>query len=257
MNNEARHYTGNALLDGLPEAEHTQLLERAQKIDLRQKEDVRHLEGPSHVLFPTTSVLASGLVSHEGVQIGIDIIGRQGLVGVPTLLGLDANPTTLTTVVAGECWRIGAAECQAAMVPGTRFADVSRAFLAYSWRHASQTSLCNLLHTVEQRMCRWLLMIHEQAGADDFPLTHDSLAQMLGVHRQTVTVAAGELQSEQILSSRRGRMGILDRRRLEERACECYRVIRQFFDQVVRGQDTAPPPANFDNAPSWMVEVGR
>jgi CRP-like cAMP-binding protein len=254
MNNDIRHQTGNALLDGLPEAELSRLLERAQRLDLRQKEDVKHLEGPSHVLFPTTSVLASGLVSQDGVQIGIDIIGREGLVGVPTLLGLDEDPTTLTTVVAGECWRVGAAECQAAMAPGTRFADVTRAFLAYSWRNANQTSLCNLLHTVEQRMCRWLLMIHEQAGADDFPLTHDSLAQMLGVHRQTVTVAAGELQSQQILSSRRGRMGILDRRRLEERSCECYRVIRHFFDHVVRGQDATAPPA-FENAPTLMVGV--
>jgi CRP-like cAMP-binding protein len=239
MINDVPHQTGNALLDSLPESEQSTLLGRAQRLDLRQKEDIRHLEGPSHVLFPTTSVLASGLVSQDGVQIGIDTVGREGLVGVPTLLGLNSNPTTLTTVVAGECWRVGAAECQAAMAPGTRFADVSRAFLAFSWRHANQTSLCNLLHTVEQRMCRWLLMIHEQAGTDDFPLTHDSLAQMLGVHRQTVTVAAGELQSEQILSSRRGRMGIVDRQRLEERSCECYRVMRQFFDEVVRGQEHA------------------
>jgi CRP-like cAMP-binding protein len=253
MNNHAPRQTGNELLDRLPESEQAALLVRAQRLDLRQKEDVKHLEGPSHVLFPTTSVLASGLVSQDGVQIGLDIVGREGLVGIPTLLGLAANPTTLTTVVAGECWRVGADECHAAMAPGTRFAEVARAFLAFSWRHANQTSLCNLLHTVEQRMCRWLLMIHEQAGADDFPLTHDALAQMLGVHRQTVTVAAGELQGEQILSSRRGRMGVVDRHRLEERSCECYRVMRDFFDEVVRGQEHSA--LAFQGAPSSMASV--
>ena len=254
MNSEGLRHCGNALLDGLPESELARLLAHAQRLDLRQREDVKHLEGPSHILFPTTSVLASGLVSQDGVQIGIDIVGREGLVGVPTLLGLDANPMKLTTVVAGECWRVGAAECQAAMASGTRFNEVVRSFLAFAWRHANQTSLCNLLHTVEQRMCRWLLMIHEQAGTDEFPLTHDALAQMLGVHRQTVTVAAGELQGEQILGSRRGQMRILDRDRLEQHACECYRVMRQFFDEVVRGHEPASSSApGFRSAASMVT----
>jgi CRP-like cAMP-binding protein len=106
-------------------------------------------------------------------------------------------------------------------------------YAAFTLRITSQAIACNALHTVEARACRWLLMIHDQAGCDEFPMTHEFLAFMLGVRRQTVTVVAGALQAAGLIGSRRGVIIIRDRARLEEASCECYAAIRGYYERFV------------------------
>ena len=109
-----------------------------------------------------------------------------------------------------------------------------RRYTAYSLRYANQTIACNLLHSVEQRVCRWLLMCHDRVGKDEFTLTHEFLAEMLGVRRQTVTTIAGMLQTASTITYRRGVVRILNRKKLEAASCECYEVTRAFYDRIMQ-----------------------
>jgi CRP-like cAMP-binding protein len=111
--------------------------------------------------------------------------------------------------------------------------DVVQRYTQAMINQISQSVACNTLHSAEQRMCRWLLICQDRVGADEFPLTQEFLAQMLGVRRPTVTVVAGILQKAGLISYHRGRIRILDRKRLEESSCSCYRVVKEEFDRLV------------------------
>ena len=113
------------------------------------------------------------------------------------------------------------------------FNRLMQRYTAYSLRYTSQTVACNALHSLEQRTCRWLLMTHDGIGRDDFTLTHEFLAEMLGVRRQSVSLAAGALQRSGLVTYRRGRIRIINRRGLEATACECYEVLRSLYEHIV------------------------
>jgi CRP-like cAMP-binding protein len=135
--------------------------------------------------------------------------------------------------VAGECIRVARADL-------LREIERSRAVQALVNRYTQaylnqvvQSTACNHLHSVKERTCRWLLMTHDRVGANRFPLTHEFLAQMLGVRRPTVTIVAGLLQAQGLIQYARGVVTIVDRRGLEEGSCECYGVVRQQFERLV------------------------
>jgi CRP-like cAMP-binding protein len=121
-----------------------------------------------------------------------------------------------------------------ALKPGGTLDRLVRRFTAYSLRYANQTVACNLLHSVEQRMCRWLLMCRDRVEKEEFVLTHEFLAEMLGVRRQTVTVAAGTLQTAGVITYHRGLIRILNRQKLETASCECYGVTKAFYDRIMQ-----------------------
>src|SRR4029077_1948673 len=120
-----------------------------------------------------------------------------------------------------------------ALKQGGTLDKVVRRYTAYSLRYANQTVACNLLHSVKQRMCRWLLMCRDRVEKEEFVLTHEFLAEMLGVRRQTVTVIAGTLQKAGLISYRRGVIRILDPKRLEAASCECYGVIKAYYNRIM------------------------
>jgi CRP-like cAMP-binding protein len=119
------------------------------------------------------------------------------------------------------------------MKPGGTLDKLVRRFTAYSLRYANQTVACNLLHSAEQRICRWLLMCRDRVETEEFTLTHEFLAEMLGVRRQTVTVIAGRLQTASVITYHRGVIRILNRKRLADASCECYGVIKAFYDRIM------------------------
>ena len=120
------------------------------------------------------------------------------------------------------------------MKPGGTLDKLVRRYSAFSLRYASQTVACNLLHSVEQRMCRWLLMCRDRVETEEFTLTHEFLAEMLGVRRQTVTVIAGKLQAAGLITYHRGVVRILHPKRMEEASCECYGVTKAFYDRIMQ-----------------------
>jgi len=168
----------------------------------------------------------------DGGTVEVGTIGNEGFVGAPVFLGADKSPTTAFCQVPGDALRM-ADDFRKEVRRGGPFHDLVRRSTQAMVNQISQTVACNHLHSVQERMCRWLLMTHDRAGGDEFFLTQEFLAQMLGVRRPSVTVVAGILQHAGLIRYRRGRMAVLDRKGLEEGACECYGVVRREFDRLL------------------------
>jgi CRP-like cAMP-binding protein len=135
--------------------------------------------------------------------------------------------------VPGEALRMRTDHFRAEIINGGPLPELIRRYTQAMVNQISQSVACNHLHSVQERMCRWLLMTHDRVGADEFPLTQEFLAQMLGVRRPSVTVVAGILQQAGLIRYRRGRIAILDRAGLEAASCECYGVVRREFDRLL------------------------
>jgi CRP-like cAMP-binding protein len=170
----------------------------------------------------------------NGQEVEAGTIGNEGMVGLSVAHGLDFSPTKAISQISGEGLRVPAPAFLKAMKSGGTLEWLLMRYTAYSLRYANQTIACNLLHSVEQRMCRWLLMCHDRVAKDEFALTHEFLAEMLGVRRQTVTAIAGMLQTSSIISYRRGRLRILNRKKLEITSCECYEVTKGFYHRIMQ-----------------------
>jgi len=156
------------------------------------------------------------------------------MIGLSVVLGLDFNPVTAISQVSGKGLRMAASAFLRALEPGGAMDRLLRRFVAFSLRYAHQTIICNAQHSVEERMCRWLLMTQDRVGQEKFVLTQEFLAEMLAVRRQTVTVYAGTLQTAGFITYRRGTMRILNRKALEEASCECYEITKSFYDRIMR-----------------------
>lgn len=227
--------TGNHLLDRLPKGESHRVLESMETISLPLGREVVQQDGPlSHVLFPTRGIVSLVVLMEDGRVAEASTVGREGIVGVSAMLSQDSSPATATSQLAGEALSLPVQGFLEEMARGGTFDRLVRGYAAYTLRYANQTVGCNLLHSLEERMCRWLLMIHDRNGSDEFPFTHELLAEMLGVRRQTVTVLAGELQNQGLIQYRRGVVRILDREGLEAGSCECYSVIKDAYVRLVQ-----------------------
>jgi CRP-like cAMP-binding protein len=227
--------TGNRLLDRLPEPEFNRLLPSWETISLPHGSEVCRQDGPmSHVYFPTSGMCSVVAVTDEGKVVEAATVGNEGMIGIPVLLGLDFSPSTAISQVSGKGLRMSATDFLQRMEAGGSLDRLLRRFIAFSLRYAYQTVMCNAQHSVEERMCRWLLMTQDRVGQEEFELTQEFLAEMLAVRRQTVTVFAGTLQTAGFISYRRGAMRILNREGLEAASCECYEITRSLYDRIVK-----------------------
>lgn len=227
--------TGNNLLDRLPKGEVERLSASLETVSMPLGSELVHQDSLlSHVLFPTSGMVSLVVLMEDGRIAEASTIGREGMVGINAILAPDSNPATATSQVAGQALRIPVTNFLEEMARSGDFDRLVRRYAAYTLRYANQTVACNLLHSVEERMCRWLLMTHDRAGTDEFPLTHELISEMLGVRRQTVTVIAGELQARGLIQYRRGVLRILDREGLEAGSCECYSALKDAYDRIVQ-----------------------
>jgi CRP-like cAMP-binding protein len=163
----------------------------------------------------------------------VGIVGREGLVGLPVVLGADRTSIEALVQMQGTALRVGAAELRAAF---ERSATLRSLLLRYAQAfHAqvAQTAACNGRHPVDVRLARWLLIMHDRAGDDEFPMTHEFASLMLGTGRPGVSVAAAVLQKAGVIAYTHGRMGVLDRAGLEAAACECYGTVREQFEYLL------------------------
>ncbi|MGI4830612.1 MAG: Crp/Fnr family transcriptional regulator [Janthinobacterium lividum] len=188
-----------------------------------------------NVYFPIGAVISEVAVMENGTSIEVATTGREGMVGLPAFLGANSTVFSAFVQVPGEALRMSVADLRAETADG---GPLSRILLRFANAHlvqVGQGAACNQLHSVRQRCARWLLMTHDRVGRDEFALTHEFMCQMLGVRRATVTEIAGALQHEGIIRNHRGRFTIVDRSALETVTCECYWVIRQEFQQMMKG----------------------
>ena len=182
-----------------------------------------------HVYFPTTSVVSLLSLMQDGASDEIAIVGNEGIVGVPLFLCAETSPHRVVVRSTGYAFRLKA---QLLMEEFNRSGAMQTRLLRYTQAlltQISQTIVCNRHHSIHQQFCRWLLSSIDRSPSNELRLTHESIAGMLGVRRETITKEAGELQAAGLIENGRGRIVVIDREALEARACECYRGTNREF----------------------------
>jgi CRP-like cAMP-binding protein len=232
--NVRSHGSGNHLIDRLPEKEALRLAACAQRVALPRGTILYRQNGPiAHVYFPTNGCCCHLVPLDRGRIVEASTIGKEGMVGIHRALGLEFSPCTVVSVVPCEALRLPA-RCFVEFLESDGTLDgLIRKYAAYCLSVASLTIACSAVHSIEQRVCRRLLMAHDRVGEDTFSLTQELLAQMLGVRRQSVTLAASALQAAQLIEYRRGTIKVLNRRGLEASGCECYKIAKAAYDSIV------------------------
>lgn len=226
--------TGNRLLDRLPDDEFGPLEPQLQRVTLAIKQVVQQFEAEIvHIYFPAAALVSLLTVLREDDPVEAATVGSEGIVNVTAALGVELAQHRAICQMPGDSYRLPAHRFREAIARGAGLKRLVDRYIVYSLRRSNQAIACNLLHNVNARACRWLLVIHDQAGQDQFPMTQEFLAFMLGVRRQTVTVVAGTLQNAGLISYHRGTITVRNRPQLEEAACECYAEIREYYDHIV------------------------
>lgn len=232
---EVQHWSANRLLATLPPDEYERVSSQLTWRPLRIRQILhKHGDALAEIYFPGRSVCSITTTMEDGGAVEVATVGREGFVGIAAVFG--TNP-----VASGDAIVQIAAEPAAVMGIDAFRRELERrgAFFDRVTKYAQafvdvlmQSVACNGLHSAERRCCRWLLTTHDRIGQDEFPLTHEFLAVMLGVRRPTVTLVLSELARAGIVSHVRGHVRIVDRRGLESAACECYRNVRAIFDRL-------------------------
>lgn len=224
----------NHILAALPPGEYRRIASKLEPIHFRERQPLNEPHKPiSHVFFPRTGVASIVTRMSEGGTIEIATIGNEGLVGLSAYLA-DGHPSTEVFVqIPGEAVRMTSAAFRQELRAGTALRDVIRRYTQALMTQIGQSAACNRVHGIAQRCARWLLMTHDRVPGDEFSLTQEFLAEMLGVRRASVTDAAGKLRRRGLIDYRRGRVHILDRKGLEKTACECYELIRSEHEHLV------------------------
>ena len=186
-----------------------------------------------HFYFPTSGVLSALVQLQEGETAETLIIGSEGMVGLSVWLGLSTSLEHILQQAPGEILRIPARVFCKRIIGSRRTERLLKRFTAYSLRFGAQSAVCNSHHDVRQRACRWLLDMADRSNSDALNLTQSLLAHMLGVRRQSVSDLYAKLQRSELIRYGRSEIQILDRKRLEGLACECYREMRHLYEQLV------------------------
>ncbi|MDB5311439.1 MAG: cyclic nucleotide-binding protein [Gemmataceae bacterium] len=223
--------TGNHLLDRLPDSELGKLLVDAQLVSFAAREEVDGIGRDGHpVYFPTSGVFSLLLPMKDGNSVEVAVVDSEGMLGIPIVLGMHADPLRAVAQTDGDCARIPADRFLSVLRGGGVLDSLFRRFLAVSWQTANQTIACNLRHTVKERTCRWMLAVHDRSKTDEFVVTQEILSGMVGSSRQKVSMVAGELQAAGYISYQRGRVRVINRPGLESVSCECYQTLRQAYE---------------------------
>ena len=186
-----------------------------------------------HAYFPTNAIVSLLYVLEDGASAEIAVVGREGLVGVTLFMGGETTPSRAVVQSAGQGFRLRADHLLEAF---HRCREVSRLLLRYTQAlitQTAQTAVCNRHHSLDQQLCRWLLLSQDRLAGHELMMTQELIANMLGVRREGVTEAAGHLQQAGLIRYHRGRITILDRPGLERRTCECYAVVRAEYDRLL------------------------
>jgi CRP-like cAMP-binding protein len=224
----------SSLLTNLSHAERQRLNPCLEPVTLELRQPLLAVGEPiQHVWFPHDAVTSTVVDTPEGTTIEVGLMGFEGMVGLSLLLGVESSNTTVIVQIPGSGTRMRADHFRSCVVQVggelyERLLRYTNAFMAM----VAQTAACNSLHSIDERMARWLLMIHDRVQRDEFPLTHEFLAFMLGVRRPSISIAAGALQHNGFIRYNRGLLTITDRSGLEQTVCVCYRIVRALMEGV-------------------------
>jgi CRP-like cAMP-binding protein len=216
----------NRILQGLTPSDRSRLIGAVQPVAFTLGDVVCEAGKPlDYIYFPTTAVVSSLYTTEDGATTEMFLVGNDGVVGVSSFLGGGITPNQDVVVVAGEALRMKASALRDEFRLGGALQALLLRYTQALITQISQTAVCNRLHAVEQRLCRWLLMCRDRVERDELEMTQEFISNMLGGRRETVTVAAGRLQDAGLIRYSRGHITIVDRRGLEAIVCECYLVV--------------------------------
>ncbi|AKU12126.1 cAMP-binding protein [Azoarcus sp. CIB] len=229
----------NHLLAALPADDYARLAPQLELIPLALG-DVLYESGIQmyHVYFPTDSIVSLLYVMEDGATVEIAMVGNEGVVGISLFMGGETTPSRAVVQSAGHAYRLTsqALKDEFDRVGGRRSGALHNLLLRYAQAlltQMAQTAVCNRHHSLDQQLCRWLLLSLDRLLVNELIMTQELIANMLGVRREGVTEAAGKLQKAGVIEYRRGHITILDRPGLEARACECYAVVKREFDRLL------------------------
>ena len=225
----------NHLIELLPRRDRHHLLSVCEPFELVIADVLCERGTPTrHVYFPTDGFisLVTPIENHPGLEVGM--VGREGMLGFQLTLGVAVEPLRALVQGPGHAWRVGAAAFRRELAGSTALRRVLDRYLFVLMAQLAASAACLRFHLVGPRLARWLLMSHDRAHADQFVVTHEFLALMLGVRRVGITLAAGALQRAGLIEYRRGNLTVLDRPGLEAAACTCYAVDRKVYDEQIR-----------------------
>ena len=224
----------NYLLDALPVGDYARLAQHLEVVAMPLGE-VLYEPGARlrHVYFPTTSIVSLLYVMEDGASAEIAVVGNEGMLGISLFMGGETTPSRAVVQSAGFGVRLKAHLLKEEFA---RFGPMMHLLLRYTQAlitQMAQTAVCNRHHSVDQQLCRWLLLSLDRLSTNELSMTQELIANMLGVRREGVTEAAGKLQDAGLIRYHRGRITVLDRPGLEARSCECYQVVKTEFDRLL------------------------
>jgi len=224
----------NRLLASLPEADWQRLRPLLEPIAMPQGQ-VLYESGAilTHAHFPTSAIVSLLYETESGASAGIAVIGNEGIVGVPVFMGGGSTPSRAVVQSAGAGFRMPGAAIREEFSRSGPLMQILLRFTQALIAQMAQTAVCNRHHSVDQQLCRWLLLSLDRLAGDELVVTQDLIAHMLGVRREGVTEAALSLQRAELISYRRGHIKVLDRPGLESRSCECYAVVKAEYDRLL------------------------
>jgi CRP-like cAMP-binding protein len=226
----------NRLLAALPGADYQALLPHLEAVAMPLGLAVYESGGPQgFVIFPTDSIVSLLYVLEDGASTEIAVTGNEGVVGISLFMGGETTPSRAVVQSAGQGYRVRAAVVKRQFESRGELQHLLLRFTQALITQMTQTAVCNRHHTVDQQLCRWLLLMLDRLPADELRMTQELIANMLGVRREGVTEAAGKLQAEGLIEYTRGLIRVLDRPRLESRVCECYAVVKREYDRLLPG----------------------
>ena len=224
----------NLLLNALPSADFERIATHLEPIPMKLGE-VLYESGDKlrHVYFPTTCIMSLLYVMEDGDSAEIAVVGNEGILGISLFMGGDTTPSRAVVQSAGHAYRLRSELLKSEF---ERFGPTMHLLLRYTQAlitQMSQTAVCNRHHSVDQQLCRWLLLSLDRLQSNELSMTQELIANMLGVRREGVTEAAGKLQDAGLIRYTRGRITVLDRPGIEARSCECYQVVKTEFDRLL------------------------
>ena len=223
----------NLLLAALPPAELQRLLPLLQDVSFSLGQTLYgSCEELKHIYFPTTAVITLLYTMEDGSTAEMGLVGNDGAVGIALFLGGEATPNRAVAQIAGRAYQMSASALREEFARGGPLQLVLLRYTQALITQISQTAVCNRLHSVEQRLCRWLLLSHDRVKSDELLMTQELIASMLGMRREGVTVAAARLKDAGLIDYTRGRIQILNRAGLEATVCECYRIVKDELDRL-------------------------
>ena len=205
---------------------------------------LEHVRLPNHLVlheaggkmefayFPNRGLISLVVVMKDGRTAEAGIVGNEGFTGTLAAVGLSRSPLQAVVQITGDGFRVEVGALQNTLESAPHLRLMLSRYAAIRGMQVAQTAACNRLHDIEQRLARWLLMTQDRVDSGSLPITHDFLATMLGTDRPTVSLAAGVLQRKELIKYTRGAVEIVDRKKLEDSACECYGVIRQYDGEL-------------------------